>query len=88
MQVKILRKETNPSKKRSLRRFVHTAGLLIKTYLSPKKTSFFQNSLLLMLVFKVFIVLKCSTSSSNYITIELKLFKFSPNIRGAWCNSI
>lgn len=69
MQVKILRKETNPSKKRSLRRFVHTVGLLIKIYLSPKKTlsSFAQNSLLLMLVFKVFIVLKCSTSSSHYI---------------------
>lgn len=69
MQVKILRKETNPSKKRSLRRFVHAVGLLIKIYLSPKKTlsSFAQNSLLLMLVFKVFIVLKCSTSSSHYI---------------------
>lgn len=60
MQVRILRKETNPSKNRSLRRSVQNVGLLTKTYLSPKKTlsSFAQISLLLMLVFKVFFLLK------------------------------
>lgn len=78
MQVKILRKETNPSKNRSLRRSVHTVGLLIKTYLSPKKTlsSFAQISLLLIFEFKVLIVLIYSTPS-NYITLPTSNSSFS-----------
>lgn len=85
MQVRILRKETNPSKKRSLRRSVHTAGLLTKTYLFPKKKkkwSFTQTSH--MLVFQVFLKYNCFQlfqyhQLHNQITSPSHSQKISPN---------